>query len=126
MKIHTKQQIKWIIQTGLLNITGLLIFKYLPMYLNYLKNGTSEILYDASSHVAWTIFGLYFIWFFIDDNKSWRIPYFIFSCGVVVIMAIQRIIVGEHNEFGVLMGMLVAVFSIIIPRWNEFAGRMKW
>jgi len=54
------EQIKKILVAGIVIAIGLIIFKYLPMFI-FGKN----ILFDASSHVAWTIFLLYIIWFFI-------------------------------------------------------------
>jgi hypothetical protein len=126
MKFHTKQQLKWIMWTTIIMIIGLILFKYIPMYINYLRFGTSDILYDASSHIVWTSWGLYVVWFFIDQKKSWRIPYFILSGAVLVIMAIQRIYVGAHNEVGIMMGLLVAGVAIIIPRWKEFRRNLKF
>jgi len=115
MNSHTKQQLIWILWTTIIMIIGLIIFKYIPMYI-YGK----DILFDASSHMVWTSFGLYVIWFFIDQKKSWRIPYFIFSGVVLIIMGIQRIIVRQHNELGVMLGLTIVAIAIIIPRWREF------
>lgn len=126
MKFHTKQQLIWIMWTTILMIIGLILFKYIPMYINYLRFGTSAILYDASSHIVWTSWGLYFLWFFVDQKKSWRIPYFIFSAVVLIVMAIQRIIAGEHNEIGVMLGFAVAAIAIIIPRWKELRRNVKF
>jgi hypothetical protein len=126
MKFHTKQQLKWILFTTILMAIGLVLFKYIPMYINYLRFGTSDILYDASSHIVWTSWGLYVVWFFIDQKKSWRIPYFIFSGVVLVIMGIERIIVKAHNEVGIMMGLAVAFFAIVIPRWKEFRRGLKF
>ncbi len=100
---------------------GLILFKYIPMYI-YGK----YILWDASSHMAWTTWGLYVLWFFVDQKKSWRMPYFIFSAVVLIIMGIQRIVAGEHNEIGVMLGLAVAGIAIIIPRWKEFRKGVKF
>lgn len=121
MKLHTKQQLKWIFKTTILMGIGLIIFKYIPMEI-YGK----EILFDASSHMAWTSWGLYVAWFFIDQNKKWRIPYLVLSSVILVIMGIQRIVAGEHNEVGVLLGLGVAFFAITIPRWTEFTRGLKF
>ena len=126
MKLHTKQQLIWIAWTTLIMIIGLILFKYIPMYINYLRFGTSDILYDASSHIVWTSWGLYVVWFFVDQKKSWRIPYFILSGAILVIMAIQRIIVGAHNEVGIMLGLAVTGVAIIIPRWKEFRRNVKF
>lgn len=121
MKFHTKQQLIWILWTTLIMGIGLILFKYLPMYLF-----GKDILFDASSHIVWTSWGLYVLWFFIDQKKSWRIPYFIFCAVVLIIMGIQRIIAGQHNEVGVMLGLGVAAIAIIIPRWKEFKKGVKF
>ena len=121
MKPHRKKQLIWIIKTWFLTAIGLVLFKYIPMYY-YGK----EILFDASSHMAWTGFGLYFFWFFIDQKRSWRLPYLILSAVILIIMGVQRIISGEHNEIGVMLGLAVSFFAIIIPRWKEFRKSLKF
>lgn len=121
MRLHTKQQLIWIFWTTILMATGMVLFKYLPMYL-YGK----YILFDASNHVMWTCWGLYVMWFFVDQKKSWRIPYFVISAVVIIIMSIQRIIAQEHNEIGVMLGLLIAGLAIIIPRWKEFRKGVKF
>ena len=102
-------------------VIGLIFFKYLPMYLS-----EGNILYDASYHVLFTILLLYILWFFIDQKKSWRIPYFIFSGVLIIIVSLQRIIVQEHNEVGIILALLIGAVSIIIPRWKEFMGGVKF
>lgn len=121
MKFHTKQQLIWIAYTTVLMIVGLALFKYLPMYLF-----DSNILYDASYHVLFTILLLYILWFFIDQKKSWRIPYFIFSGALIIIVSLQRIIAQEHNEVGIILALLIGAISIVIPRWKEFMGGVKF
>lgn len=115
MKHHTKQQIIWISWTTIIMGIGLLLFKYLPMYI-YGK----DILFDASSHVVWTCWGLYVAWFFVDQKKPWRMPYLIFAAAVIVIMSIQRIIAQQHNEVGIILGLAIVGLAIIIPRIKEF------
>jgi hypothetical protein len=100
---------------------GLILFKYIPMYIY-----GNDILYDASSHMAWTTWGLYVLWFFIDQKKSWRIPYFALSAVVLVIMGVHRVVAGEHNEIGVMLGLAIAGIAIIIPRWKEFKGGIQF
>ena len=121
MKLHTKQQLRWILETALIMALGLILFKYLPMYI-YGK----YILFDASSHIVWTSLGLYVVWFFVDQKKSWRIPYFIFAAVVLIIMGIQRIIAKQHNEVGVMLGLAIAAIAIVIPRWKEFKKGVKF
>ena len=69
---HTKQQLIWIFWTTVLMTVGLILFKYLPIYL-YGKN----ILYDASISCCFYNLDCIILWFFIDQKKSWRIPYLI-------------------------------------------------
>lgn len=116
-----KKQIKWIIMTWIIIAIGLVLFKYLPMQI-YGK----EILFDASSHIVWTSFAIYVLWFFVDQNKSWKTPYFIFSAAVLIIMSIQRIITKQHNEVGIMLGFVVVGLAILIPRWKEFKKRLKF
>jgi len=121
MKSKTKKQITWIFWTTIIMGIGLILFKYIPMYI-YGK----DILFDASSHIVWTSWGLYVVWFFIDQKKSWRIPYFIFSAIVLIIMGIQRIITNQHNEIGIVLGLAIAGIAIIIPRWKEFSKGVEF
>ena len=121
MMPHTKRQIVWISWTTLIMVIGLVLFKYNPMYLY-----GRDILFDASSHIVWTSWGLYVLWFFIDQKKSWRIPYFIFAAGILVIMAIHRIYSNNHNEIGIMLGLAIAGIAIVLPRWNEFKKGVKF
>lgn len=121
MNAHTRKQIIWVIETAILTLAGLVLFKYIPMMIF-----GNDILFDASSHVAWTSFGLYAVWFFVDQNKNLRIPYMLLASVILVLMAVQRIIVGEHNEIGILLGFFVAGMAIIIPRWKEFLRNLKF
>ncbi len=121
MTSKTKIQIEKIILTGILMVIGLILFKYIPMQI-YGK----DILFDASSHIVGTSFGLYIIWFFIDQNKSWRIPYFIFSACFLTIIAIQRIIAQKHNEIGIVLGLTISAIAIVIPRWKEIWKRIEF
>ena len=121
LNTKTEQQLIWISYTAILMVIGLIFFKYLPMYLS-----EGNILYDASYHVLFTILLLYILWFFIDQKKSWRIPYFIFSGALIIIVSLQRIIAQEHNEVGIMLALLIGAVSIIIPRWKEFMGGVKF
>jgi len=117
----TKKQIMELVYTGSIMGLGLLIFKYLPMQIF-----GKDILFDASSHVVWTCFVLYLIYFFIDQNKSWRIPYFIISAIVIAIMSVERIMVGAHNGIGILLALAISAVAIIIPRWKEVKNRLRF
>ncbi len=114
------KKIKQLFFTALIMAVGLLFFKYLPMYI-YGK----DILFDASSHIVWTSFILYLIYLFIEKNKKLRIPYFIFSAIVLIIISIQRIVTKQHNEIGIMLGLIIAVIAIVIPRWKEIRRKIK-
>lgn len=116
-----KQKIKLAVWTAAIMFVGLIIFKYIPMAI-----WGKDILFDASSHVAWTTWGLYAIFLFIiSTKKSWKVPYFIIAGLIIIAMAIQRIIAHEHNLIGVLLGFAVVTSAILIPRWKEIKGGRK-
>ncbi len=117
MKINPniKQKIMLLLLTWILTAIGLILFKYIPMYIY-----GNEILYDASSHMAWAGFGLYFLWtLFIENKKRLKIPYFIFSSIILIFMGIQRILAEQHNLIGVLLGLSVSAIAIIVPRIHK-------
>lgn len=114
MNSKLNYKIAIIFQTAILTLIGLILFKYIPMYLY-----GEYILYDASSHMAWTSFGLYTIWLIINHIKKIKVPYIIISALILVGMAIQRILSYNHNVIGVLLGLIVALVAIIIPRYDK-------
>ncbi len=114
-------QIKEIALTGILMLIGILLLKILLMQI-YGKN----ILFDASAHIIIASFLLYVGYCFIDENKSWRIPYFIFSLFVLVIISIQRILVHAYNDIGLLLGLPVSITSILIPKYNKIKNKFKF
>ncbi len=116
-----RKQTLYLIYTGLIMLILLALLKYLPMNV-YGEN----ILFDASAHIALACYILYFIWFFIDQNKSWRIPYFIFSLAVLIVISVYRIIDFKHNDVGLILGFLVGIVSILIPRWKEVKKKLDF
>ena len=120
MKTH-EDKIKSLFFTGLLMGIGLVLFKYIPMYLF-----GSNILFDASMHIIFASFILYLLYFFVDQNKNWRIPYFIFAFAVLIIISVQRVISNNHNDIGLLFGIVISVVSIMIPRWKELNKKFKF
>ena len=121
MKNHAKTQVIELLITAVIMVAGLALLKYLPMYIF-----GRDILFDASMHIVVVSFILYFIYFFIDQNKNWRLPYLIFSIGVLVVIGIQRIIADAHNDIGLLLGLIISAIAIIVPRWREFKGRIEF
>ncbi|MEX0930314.1 MAG: phosphatase PAP2 family protein [Candidatus Paceibacterota bacterium] len=92
-------------------VLGIGLFKYTPIAL--WGNG---IQFDASLHVTTTIFFLYVIWYFIDQNKRWRVPFFIVSTGLVVVISVQRLFAEAHNEVGILLAFALSAVAITLSR----------
>lgn len=85
-----------------------------------------DITFDASLHITSAIFVLFIGWYFIDQNKNWRIPYLIFSLVVLSIISTQRILVNAHNDVGLLLGLVVGVGSIMISNWKYFRKKLEF
>ncbi len=100
---------------------GLFLFKYLPMHI-----WGEDILYDASFHITATIWTLFVLWYFIDQNPRWRMPYLAVALAVVFIVAIQRIIFDAHNDVGLLMGLGISIIAIVVARWDYFKGKFEF
>lgn len=116
-----RKQIRWLIWTGIIMAIGLFFFKIIPMEI-YGQN----ILFDASAHITITMFILYFVWFYIDQNKTWRVPYLIFSLVVLAIVSMHRILVQAHNGTGLILGFLLSVIAIMIPRWSKLKNKFEF
>jgi len=116
-----KEQVKKIIISGIIMSLGLLFFKYIPIKIF----GTS-ILWDASFHLTTAIFLLYIVWFFIDQNIKWRLPYFILSLMILTIIAIQRIITFHHNELGLITGLIIGILGIGIAERKFLKNKLKF
>jgi len=114
-------QIRKIFIAGSLMAIGLLLFKFLPMGI-----WGRGILFDASAHLTVSIFFLYIIWFFIDQNKDWRNVFFIFCALVLSIVSFQRIAANAHSDIGLLLGLILSLFSIFIAERRRFKGRIKF
>ena len=116
-----KPQIVKLLMTGILIGIGLYLLKFLPMQ----KYGV-DILTDASAHIAIAVLFLYLGYFFIDQNKNWRVPYFIFCFMVLTIISLQRIVSNNHNDIGLLLGLLVSVAAIYTANYKEMNRRIKF
>lgn len=121
MTHHTHDNFKHILTATGITAGGLLLFKYIPMWM-----WGNNILYDASGHMASTILMLYIIWFFIDENKKWRIPYFFFATLVLVIISLHRIIVNAHNDVGLLGGLAIGLTAVGISHWRALKKKIKF
>ncbi|MCD4759401.1 hypothetical protein K8R33_00755 [archaeon] len=115
-----KKDLNKIFISGIIIFIGLVIFKFIPMIVF-----GNEILFDASAHIAISMFILYVIWLFIDHNKKWRIPYLIFSFFVLTVISVQRIINFKHNDLGILFGFFLGVIAILVSRGNELKHVFK-
>lgn len=100
---------------------GLAIFKFIPMEI-----WGRDILFDASAHLTITSFVLYTIWFFIDQNKNWHTPFFVFCALVLSVIAFQRIEANAHNDVGLLLGLLVSIVSIGIAERNNLKRKFRF
>lgn len=120
-KKHTQTKLLALSNAGSIMFIGLFLFKYIPMQIF-----GEHIKFDASAHITITIFFLYIIWFFIDQNKSWRTVFFIFSFLVLAIVSIQRILVDAHNDFGLLAGLILSVCAIVFSQKRFFKNKFKF
>ncbi len=121
MRKITQTKILALSKAGSIMALGLILFKFVPMQIF-----GEDITYDASAHITITIFGLYILWFFIDQNKTWRVPYFILSLVVISIVAIQRIMLNAHNDIGLLGGLIISFFAIIFSQKKYFKNKFKF
>lgn len=116
-----KIQIKKIITTAFFMSVFLFFLKYLPE-----RIFGKDVLFDASFHITATFFFIYLFWFFVDQNKSWRIPYFILSALVLSIVSVQRILVDAHNDVGLLLGLCISIISIYITERNSLKNKITF
>jgi membrane-associated phospholipid phosphatase len=100
---------------------GLFIFKFIPMTI-----WGHNIKFDASAHITIAMFCLYIIWFFIDQNKTWRLVFFIFALAVLSIISIQRILVDAHNDVGLLGGFILSCLAILHAQKHALKGKFKF
>lgn len=106
---------------GAVTVVGLLLLKYLPMSI-----WGDQILFDASAHIAVAMFVLYVLWFFIDQNQSWRTPYFIVAGVVIIVISFQRLLDNAHNDIGLLLGFAVGLSAIGLSQWKTVKKRLKF
>ncbi|MBC8465018.1 MAG: hypothetical protein H8D63_01415 [Parcubacteria group bacterium] len=122
MKKYTpKENIRRLSTAGIVILVGLFLLKYIPMQL-----WGDAILFDASAHISIAMFVLYILWFFIDQNKSWRIPFFIFSLVILAIISLQRIITLAHNDTGLLLGLILSTVAIGTSQWDVIQKKIEF
>lgn len=117
----TQKKIKSLITAGLVMASGLILFKFIPMHI-----WGRDILFDASLHLTATIFALYILWYFIDQNKKWRMPFLAISLIIIFVVSTQRIIEYAHNDIGLLLGLAISVFAIAVSRPDYFKGKFDF
>lgn len=117
----TRAKVHSILVAGLIMSIGIIVLKYIPMIL-----WGSDIRFDASLHITTAMFGLFVLWYFIDQNTKWRMPFILFSLVVIFIVAIQRILVDAHNDVGLLLGFGLSCAAIVIARWEYFRGKIDF
>ena len=119
--MRKRSQILKIVNAGLLMAAGLLVFKWLPILIL-----GDNVLFDASMHIVTAVFILYCIWFFIDQNRNWHLPFFIFSALVLFVISIQRIIDNAHNDMGLLLAFAISILSIALAEKENLKGKLKF
>ena len=102
-------------------LLGAFIFKVIPMRL-----WGSDILFDASFHIMFASFMLYILWFFVDQNKSWRTAFFLFSALILFVISSQRIAANAHNDVGLLGSIIISLVSIGIAERKNLKGKLKF
>ena len=120
-ELSVKEKIRSLIIAAVIMAVGLILFKFIPMEIF-----GENILSDASMHVTVASLILYILWYFVDQNKSWRIPFFIFAAAVIIIVSVQRVIANAHNDIGLLAGLLLSIFAIMASRWKYFKRRVSF
>lgn len=121
MKIGRDNHVRNILVAGFFMALGALLFKYLPM-----KIWGDDILFDASMHIISTSFILYILWFFIDQNKDWHTPYFIFGALILFVISSQRLLIDAHSDVGLGIGILISVISIGIAEWGSIKNKIQF
>jgi hypothetical protein len=109
-KLGITPRVEKVGETIFIMIIGLLIFKYLPMFIF-----GSNILFDASLHVIFISLVLYVLYLTVEDHKQLRMAYLLFSIVVLVGIGIQRYVAFKHDLFGIIMGLVISYIAIMLP-----------
>lgn len=117
----TKEKFQRIATAAGITLTGLFLFKYIPMSI-----WGQDILFDASAHIATTIIGLYILWFFVDQNKRLHSPFLLFCIMILIVVALQRIVANAHNDIGLLLGLLVGLSGIGVAERKKVHASLKF
>lgn len=120
-KKETQRKLTILNKASSVMFVGLFLFKFIPM-----EMFGKDIKFDASAHITITMFCLYIIWFYIDQNKAWRNIFFIFALVVLSIVSIQRILVDAHNDIGLLSGLILSITAIIYSQPKYFKDKFRF
>jgi len=112
---------KKLLKAGIVIALGLVLFKFIPMEI-----WGEEILFDASAHIASTMWVLYFVWFFIDQEKEWRQPFFIVAAVILCWVGFQRIFINAHSDVGLLAGFALGFLGIGFAEWKKVRRRLDF
>lgn len=121
MRKTTQVKLAALVKAGMIMVLGLLMFKLVPM-----KIFGEDIRFDASAHITITMFCLYVIWFYVDQNKSWRTPFFVFSLVIISIVSLQRLMVNAHSDVGLLGGLLISSVAIGYSQKKYFKDKLRF
>jgi hypothetical protein len=121
MNHRQKLQIKSLVFAGVLMSLGLFLLKFVPMQI-----WGDEILFDASFHITIASFILYIIWFFVDQNRTWKTPFFLLVILVFSVISFQRIEANAHNDIGLFLGLIISAISIYFSNTKIKKGKLKF
>ena len=102
-------------------LVGLALFKWVPMHVF-----GSTILFDASAHITSAMFGLYVLWFFVDQEPKLRTPFFVFCAIVLTVISVQRIAANAHNDIGLLGGFIISMVAIYLANPRLFKNKFRF
>lgn len=120
-KLTFSQKLHRIVTSIFVAAVGLLLFKLAPMVM-----WGTMIEFDASFHVTAAILGMYVLWFFIDQNPRWRLPFITIATGVVLVVAIQRMLVDAHSDLGILLAIVIGVIAVGCAEWESINEKVSF
>ena len=121
MRKITYKKLGALMKAGSIMVLGLLLFKLIPMQIF-----GEDIRFDASAHITITMFCLYVVWFYVDQNRSWRTPFFVFALVVISIVSLQRLMVNAHSDVGLLGGLIISLVAIVYSQKEYFRSKFRF
>lgn len=112
--MRSTEKLRRIVMSICVAALGIALLKVVPMAI-----WGPAIEFDASFHVTVTLLGLYILWFFIDQNPRWRVPFFLLASVVTLVVAIQRLLIDAHSDIGILLGIAVGMIAIGAAEWQD-------